>query len=175
MAQQLKEAVKGGDARNTSHGRGGAGNISSNANTGVDASELSTPTIKSQNYTTGRGGSGASHRSQAPRMHARTQKLTFPGNMVPNENPNVARAAQDVDAPAHHEKAPTGTYHWGRGGEGNKMTLGNGEETKRSSSKDPAGEKRRGSFQGALDKGRDLLGLNKGKKQDKNGSEAVEE
>ncbi len=27
--------------------------------------------------------------------------------------PEFARAAQDVNAPAHHEKETRGTYHWG--------------------------------------------------------------
>jgi len=107
------------------------------------------------------------------------------GNMVPNENADVARAAQDVDAPAHHEKTPTGTYHWGRGGEGNKMTLRDGDEVvapataKRNASgaaaaREPLASKRRGSFQGAIEKGKDMLGLNKGRKE-RNGSPAVEE
>jgi len=59
MAQSLKAiAAKGGDARTTSYGRGGAGNISNGPNAGYDAKDLSTPTIKSTTYTTGRGGSG---------------------------------------------------------------------------------------------------------------------
>ena len=62
MAQQLKDVVKGGDPRNTSHGRGGAGNISNVTKTDVDAKDLSTPTIKGTTYTTGRGGSGKPHR-----------------------------------------------------------------------------------------------------------------
>jgi len=98
--------------------------------------------------------------------------------MVPNENVDVARAAQDVDAPAHHDKAPTGTYHWGRGGEGNMMTLGSGNgQTKRSNSNTPEPKLRRGSgsFQGALEKGKDILGLNKGKKQDRAEATLVEE
>ena len=42
--------------RAMSHGRGGAGNMGDGPNEGVDANDLKTPTIKSQNYTTGRGG-----------------------------------------------------------------------------------------------------------------------
>lgn len=41
--------------RSMSHGRGGAGNMGSGPND-VDAKDLETPTIKTQNYTTGRGG-----------------------------------------------------------------------------------------------------------------------
>ena len=41
-------------------GRGGAGNISSKQNKDVDPSDLKTPIIKSQTYTTGRGGTGTS-------------------------------------------------------------------------------------------------------------------
>merc|ERR1712227_835631 len=75
----------------------------------VDPNDLQTPTNKSQNYTTGRGGQG---------------------NIVSNDNPDNARLAQDVDAPSHHAKPEptTGTYHWGRGGEGNMVTLGTGEQ-----------------------------------------------
>lgn len=43
-----------------------------------DPKDLVTPTLKAEVYTTGRGGSG---------------------NMVPNESPDTARAAQDVDVP----------------------------------------------------------------------------
>lgn len=41
-----------------SHGRGGAGNINSSPSAKLEASDLKTPTIKSNLYTTGRGGSG---------------------------------------------------------------------------------------------------------------------
>jgi len=47
-----------GDLRTTSHGRGGAGNINAKPNKDVDPSDLKTPVIKSQTYTTGRGGTG---------------------------------------------------------------------------------------------------------------------
>jgi hypothetical protein len=52
---------------------------------------------------------------------------------VSNDNAANARLAQDVDAPAHLAKPDpptTGTYHWGRGGEGNMMTLGADEHKK---------------------------------------------
>jgi len=41
-----------------SHGRGGAGNITAKASTTAEAKDFSTPTIKSNTYTTGRGGQG---------------------------------------------------------------------------------------------------------------------
>jgi hypothetical protein len=57
-------------------------------------------------------------------------RLPGQGNIVSNDNPDNARLAQDVDAPGHHAKPEptTGTYHWGRGGEGNMVTLGTGEQ-----------------------------------------------
>lgn len=44
----------------------------------TDSAELVTPTLKADIYTTGRGGSG---------------------NMVPNEDPEIARVRQDVGVP----------------------------------------------------------------------------
>lgn len=93
------------------------------------------------------------------------------GNMATNHpsNPAIARAAQDVEAPASHEKEAKGTYHWGRGGEGNMMTVGSnaqrpGNGKERTGSKGAgAGEGRRGSLQAALEKGKEMLGLGKAK------------
>lgn len=51
-----------------------------------------TPVLKSKNYTTGRGGTG---------------------NIVKNDNPEVARKAQDVDVPGI--TLPENEYHTGRG------------------------------------------------------------
>ena len=53
MAQPLKTS---GQLRTTSHGRGGAGNINSKPSTHIGADDLTTPTIKSATYSTGRGG-----------------------------------------------------------------------------------------------------------------------
>ena len=50
--------------------------------------------------------------------------------MAQNVSPEEARKAQDVDTPAHHKNDPKGTYHWGRGGEGNMMTVGQKEAEK---------------------------------------------
>ena len=59
MADKIKDALRPGNQdRSTSHGRGGAGNIKNAPMGGVDAKELSTPTIKTDTYTTGRGGQG---------------------------------------------------------------------------------------------------------------------
>ncbi|KAL5321258.1 hypothetical protein ACEPPN_012073 [Leptodophora sp. 'Broadleaf-Isolate-01'] len=78
-----------------SHGRGGAGNIgvSSSDNAPVD---LETPTIKSEVYTTGRGGSG---------------------NMAKNTDAQEARRAQDVVA--HPRRESGNNTHVGRGGAAN--------------------------------------------------------
>ncbi|KAF2684770.1 hypothetical protein K458DRAFT_417636 [Lentithecium fluviatile CBS 122367] len=84
--------------RIASHGRGGAGNIGKDASTGSDLTDLVTPTLKSDHYTTGRGGSG---------------------NMARNDpnHPELARASQDVEAPPHREAE--GPHHYGRGGAAN--------------------------------------------------------
>jgi hypothetical protein len=159
-----------------SHGRGGAGNFNSKPGSSVDVQELQTPTIKTSTYTTGRGGSG---------------------NMAKYnpDDPTEARLAQDVEAPAHHNKEMQGTYHWGRGGEGNMTTLGkSGAEQARERSKDrkktdrtlshssgndngngsPHPEKKRsGSF---LGRAKELLGLDKDKHggHDPNNESAIE-
>lgn len=100
----------------------------------------------------------------------------FAGNMLKADGA-AARAAQDVDTPAHHNKTMEGTFHWGRGGEGNMMSVGEKKEKKEAekakkeaakpdgltrvkSREERAGSKERsGSFKGALDKGREMLGL----------------
>ena len=51
-----------------------------------------TPTLKSKNYTTGRGGTG---------------------NIVKNDDPETARKAQDIDVPGI--TLPENEYHTGRG------------------------------------------------------------
>lgn len=143
-----------------SHGRGGAGNINAAPSPSLQPTDLQTPTLKSALYTTGRGGSG---------------------NMAINDplNPAEARAAQDVEAPAHHSKEMQGTYHWGRGGEGNMTTVGKSErqqskERKSSKERTPQQEptttttttqqirgkvERRSSFQQVVNKGKEMLGL----------------
>jgi hypothetical protein len=86
--------------------------------------------------------------------------------MVSNDpsDPSKSRAAQDVEAPAHHNKQPQGTFHWGRGGEGNMMTVGGGDQRPSSKERKTSGEnQRRGSVQGILEKGKELLGLKKKK------------
>ncbi|KAF2645693.1 hypothetical protein P280DRAFT_476193 [Massarina eburnea CBS 473.64] len=85
--------------RVSSYGRGGAGNITKeHGSPQPTAADLVTPVLKSEHYTTGRGGTG---------------------NMARN-NPNfpeIARASQDVEAPLHRE--PEGPHHYGRGGAAN--------------------------------------------------------
>lgn len=76
--------------------------------------DLVTPTLKSDTYTTGRGGTG---------------------NMARNDpaNPEIARLAQDVDAPAHIETQPK---HGGRGGAGNFL----GQETQQQQQHNKSGD-----------------------------------
>ncbi|KAL8680464.1 MAG: hypothetical protein Q9186_003362 [Xanthomendoza sp. 1 TL-2023] len=94
MAEKLipKEAPK------ASHGRGGAGNIGPTVNDATKSS-LTTPTIKSTIYTTGRGGSG---------------------NMKKNDpkHPEVARKSQDVVPPVKRRLSEE-KGHTGRGGAAN--------------------------------------------------------
>lgn len=87
---------------------------------------------------------------------------TGTGNIVSNDNASVARAAQDVDTPAHHGRELKGTHHWGRGGEGNMVTLGdsNGSKKERTGSKGEAGQ-RRPSFSGVMERGKSMLGIAK--------------
>lgn len=80
---------------NLSHGRGGAGNIGNSEND-VAPVNLETPTIKTDIYTTGRGGSG---------------------NMSKNTDPEATRRAQDVVGNPRRES--TNTTHVGRGGAAN--------------------------------------------------------
>ncbi|KAI5303984.1 hypothetical protein KEM56_006989 [Ascosphaera pollenicola] len=87
--------------RQISYGRGGAGNIHSAKNAEqLGEKDLKTPTLKSDVYTTGRGGSG---------------------NMVHNDDPKVARIAQDVEAPPNllANNEPDRKVLLGRGGAAN--------------------------------------------------------
>ncbi|KAK4500323.1 hypothetical protein PRZ48_008512 [Zasmidium cellare] len=160
-----------------SHGRGGAGNINSKPSKDVEANDLQTPTIKGNHYTTGRGGTG---------------------NMARNNptDPSESRAAQDVEAPAHHGREMQGTYHWGRGGEGNMTVVGKSErqasKERKSASKERIGLKertlsggaggngggeRKGSFRSAVERGKEMLGLRKEVKErgaEGNGESAIE-
>ncbi|KAJ5211473.1 uncharacterized protein N7498_003119 [Penicillium cinerascens] len=94
--------------RNISYGRGGAGNISmSRQQSATTPSDLVTPTIKQDFYTTGRGGTG---------------------NMVHNDpdRPEIARESQDVDSPPlRAEQFP---HHTGRGGAANAYIPSSEEE-----------------------------------------------
>jgi len=97
------------DARTLSHGRGGAGNMGKDRRPSAGISDLATPTIKSEKYTTGRGGSG---------------------NIAINDKnrPEVARKAQDVDTPPPTK--PEGHFHIGRGGAANVASLNEEEKLK---------------------------------------------
>ncbi|KAL5389666.1 hypothetical protein DPSP01_002161 [Paraphaeosphaeria sporulosa] len=130
MADQRATPDRATPDRVASYGRGGAGNMGKeDPATHITPKDLVTPTLKSEHYTTGRGGSG---------------------NMAKNDpaRPEVARAAQDVEAPAHRE--PDGPHHYGRGGAANIAKM---EEEKRAArvaagtekDKKPSGEKKRAS------------------------------
>jgi hypothetical protein len=68
------------------------------------AEDLVTPTLKSDKYTTGRGGQG---------------------NIAKNDYGEEARAAQDVDAPASLQRDHEGeSFHYGRGGAANVTKKG---------------------------------------------------
>ncbi|KAK7534392.1 hypothetical protein IWX49DRAFT_302346 [Phyllosticta citricarpa] len=149
---------QGSAARAMSHGRGGAGNIAQGdrRSSMSKPEDLVTPTIKSQLYTTGRGGSG---------------------NMAKNDpaHPEIARAAQDVEAPAHAHREPEGNFHFGRGGAANvtKLTDDEALEAKRHNEQRTSGELEREraahggereDVRGLGDKAKDLLGKIGGKK-----------
>ncbi|KAL1302226.1 hypothetical protein AAFC00_002651 [Neodothiora populina] len=81
-------------------GRGGAGNIAPRS-PALLPSDLETPRIKSDLYTTGRGGTG----NMALNLHS---------------HPELARASQDVEQPPQMlALEPETSVHYGRGGAGN--------------------------------------------------------
>ncbi|KAL8707013.1 MAG: hypothetical protein Q9225_007889, partial [Loekoesia sp. 1 TL-2023] len=91
MADSLLPPVRHSKA---SHGRGGAGNIGPTVNDASKPSSLTTPTIKSNIYTTGRGGSGNMKRNDP-------------------QHPEVARKSQDVAPPMRRDSEGART-HTGR-------------------------------------------------------------
>ncbi|KJZ71211.1 hypothetical protein HIM_09417 [Hirsutella minnesotensis 3608] len=81
----------------SSHGRGGAGNMSgARQSPKLKPSDLETPTLKKPVVTTGRGGTG---------------------NMAKNDDPYETRLLQDVEAVPR--RFSSGAQHAGRGGAGN--------------------------------------------------------
>ncbi|KAI7507396.1 hypothetical protein KC347_g6925 [Hortaea werneckii] len=150
----LRDAAKNGEQiRSTSHGRGGAGNINSGPGNVRTADDMRTPEIKQPHYTTGRGGTG---------------------NIVSNDNPNNARLAQDVEAPKHHDRPAQGTFHWGRGGEGNMTVVGKSEREQRKEREEQKKKEGRSNSRGEaenrsqsrrrgsgslIEKGKEILGL----------------
>jgi len=110
--------------------------------------------------------------------------------MAENTSAASTRAAQDVSTPEAHNREMKGTYHWGRGGEGNMVTLegknGKADEGKRKGSvagKDlgeaeakegqsgGAGARARRKSSNVLERGKEMLGLSKeAKEREKNGS-----
>ena len=75
-------------------------------------------------------------------------------------HPEIARAAQDVEAPAHRE--PEGPHHYGRGGAAN--ITGMSEEEKRAASEERRRSEEGKGGKGVVDKGRELLRKVGGKK-----------
>jgi len=130
-----------GHSAKVSHGRGGAGNIApSDASPSLEP--LSTPTLKSQVYTTGRGGTG---------------------NMAKNDDADMTRIAQDIDVPP--QRLTEGPVHVGRGGGGNVQILSTDEadanrEYNRRASQERIGDANANkdkSNKGLADRGKDFL------------------
>lgn len=85
--------------------------------------------------------------------------------MASNSSAEESRKAQDVEAPVHHQKEQKGTYHWGRGGEGNMMTVGKDNGEKKGERRPSDNKQRTGSFKNTIDKGKEMLGLRKEKER----------
>ncbi|KAH8731483.1 hypothetical protein GQ44DRAFT_767348 [Phaeosphaeriaceae sp. PMI808] len=128
------------DSRVLSHGRGGAGNITKDDPTAAKtkAEDLVTPTLKSNTYTTGRGGTG---------------------NMAQNDpdHPELARAAQDVDAPIQAAN-PKGPTHYGRGGAANIINKDGQRKSGEAKRKSEDATRNEGNGKGGLlEKGKEFL------------------
>jgi hypothetical protein len=88
--------------------------------------DLATPTLKSDKYSTGRGGQG---------------------NIAKNDYGNEARLAQDVEAPASLQRDIEGeAFHYGRGGAANVTKKGEKSQSPERVGKDgeATGEKAKG-------------------------------
>lgn len=93
--------------------------------------------------------------------------------MASNDTPEGARRAQDVEAPEVHQKDMKGTYHWGRGGEGNKTTIGPDGREQSKSPRRGAGERRRSSKM--MEKGKEMLGFGEDDKKASEKAVAIED
>jgi hypothetical protein len=115
-----------------------SGNMSKEHRPSGGVTDLITPQLKQDTYTTGRGGTG---------------------NMAKNDpnHPELARAAQDVAAPVHREH--DSAVHYGRGGAAN-ITKPTEEEARQaqSTSERSSGEHHDSDAKRLADKGKDLLG-----------------
>lgn len=94
--------------------------------------------------------------------------------MMEASDKELARKAQDVEAPEAHQKEMKGTYHWGRGGEGNKTTIGEDEPVQSKSPKVGPQKGRRSSSR-VLEKGKEVLGLGNGDKKSSENTVAVDD
>lgn len=123
------------------YGRGGAGNVTTKDSKSSTFKPQTTPTLKSQIYTTGRGGTG---------------------NMAKLESPEDARRAQDVDVPGI--AIPEGAHHTGRGGAANlyKPTEDEQREARAHNEKvrSDSFNKDRSAIRALVDKGKDALTSN---------------
>ncbi|OBT62942.1 hypothetical protein VE03_07882 [Pseudogymnoascus sp. 23342-1-I1] len=137
-------------SRYAAHGRGGAGNISTAPPPPVEPSDLETPTLKEEVYTTGRGGSG---------------------NMVANTGKAGARRAQDVVALPRRDSE--GTAHVGRGGAANivKVPTRTGEEERSVEGR----EGKEGNEKREVGEEKEVKGKGKGKKNEGAPEEGVVE
>ncbi|KAK3063830.1 hypothetical protein LTS18_012400 [Coniosporium uncinatum] len=120
-----------------SYGRGGAGNMSKNAQQPVTQEDFTTPTIKQDNYTTGRGGTG---------------------NMAKNDpaRPELARAAQDVEGPVYH-KDNDGPIRFGRGGAANVIHKDGDLKVPGATNRAPGATKERRLSETLADRGKGML------------------
>lgn len=101
----------------------------------TNTQDLVTPTLKADHYTTGRGGTG---------------------NMAKNDpnHPEIARAAQDVEAPAPHDN--DGPHHFGRGGAANIAKPN--EESRLAKDNNQRSSQEQQRDKGLVDKGKEFLG-----------------
>jgi hypothetical protein len=118
------------------------GNVTAKTPQTSQTEPITTPTLKSKVYTTGRGGTG---------------------NMAKNDNAEEARVAQDVDVPGI--TLPEAPHHTGRGGAANTYTPTNSERLEahehnkkvRSESFNKSHSRERASVKALADKAKDAL------------------
>lgn len=193
-----------------SHGRGGAGNINTKPSSTITTSDLATPTIKGATYTTGRGGSGnmasanpsnpsemrAAQDVDTPLHHSKEMQGTYhwgrggEGNMTTigkngatkdtraekMDKLSGAGAKEVVKEKLGKQERPGMNSRNGSG----TGAAGKKERTFSSGSEGGAGA-RRSSFNAAISRGKEMLGLKKpatpvnGEQQSANSNKIPEE